>query len=336
MPRPDERTSVDFWDLTRLLGRRWYVAVPMLVLSLTAAGWAAVSVEPDYTATSYVQLIPPTVETRNGQAENPQNPWLSMGLGSLAGAATIKVSDATVLQQLKAEGYSDNFTLAMEGQLPIIKIEVVGATAKQASGTSRQVVTLIESNVRNLQTTYNVPERDRITTQRLDLGENVTASTSKVKRAVVAIGGAGILLSAGLTIAFDAWLRRWARRRSDVNETWPADPVGEVHAPGAKTSKEPGKPARAGAPMGAWDGSDPANRAPASLAAAGYPPAPVNPARKEAAAVPGPAAPASTTSTAPAGEETAVIARNPTEATIVLPMPESLNRARRRDGGPRR
>ncbi|WP_213456083.1 hypothetical protein [Rhizomonospora bruguierae] len=222
-----ERTKVDFWDLTKLLFRRWYVAVPLLLLSLAGAASVAVTVRPDYVATSYVQLVPPTApEAKPGeQPPTPRNPWLSMGLGSLSGAATITVSDSTVLKQLKAKGYSENFTLKMEGQLPIVKIEVIGDSPEQAGDTAQELVRLLDENVNALQAKYNVARQDLIVTQRLDLGDNLSESSSKVKRALVAVAGAGVLLSAGVTIATDAWLRKRARRRNDP--AGGADPDGD-------------------------------------------------------------------------------------------------------------
>ena len=39
--------TVDLWDLTRLLIRRWYVAVPMLLVSVAVVLVAGQSVKPD-------------------------------------------------------------------------------------------------------------------------------------------------------------------------------------------------------------------------------------------------------------------------------------------------
>ena len=49
---------MDLWDLTRLLLRRWYFAVPMLLASVAVVVLAAKTVSPDYKSTGYVQLIP--------------------------------------------------------------------------------------------------------------------------------------------------------------------------------------------------------------------------------------------------------------------------------------
>src|SRR5262245_38942452 len=77
----DEREIVDLWDLTRLLLRRWYFAVPMLVISVAVVVMAAKTVSPDYKSTGYMQLIPApsTGKTEDPKAKpRPANPWLGL------------------------------------------------------------------------------------------------------------------------------------------------------------------------------------------------------------------------------------------------------------------
>jgi hypothetical protein len=77
----------------------------------------------------------------------------------------------------------------------------------------------------------------RILTRRLDTGNNLEETGGKVKRALVAVVGAGGLITAGLTIAFDALMRRRGRktaRSAEADEV----PVASVPAgPGERTVK---------------------------------------------------------------------------------------------------
>lgn len=237
---------MDFWDLTKLLFRRWYIATPLLLLSVAGAAWVGSTVKPDYVATSYVQLVTPTVpQVKPGEQPRLQrNPWLNMGLSSLSGAATITVQDQTVLKQFEKQGLSQSFTLEMEGQLPIVKIEVIGKTQQQASDTARRLVSLLDSNVLALQNEYSVPAGDLITTRRLDLGDNLTENSGKVKRALVAIGGAGVLFSIAVTIGFDAWMRKRSRRRALAAEAAASGGGPEPRGGGSPASTAPQPPAQ--------------------------------------------------------------------------------------------
>ncbi len=91
---------MDFWDLTKLLFRRWYIAFPLLVLTVVASLWTLASVKPNYLSRAYIQLIPP--KSQPAQPGTPsvdqRNPWLSLGLNTLANAAMVTVQDLAVIR----------------------------------------------------------------------------------------------------------------------------------------------------------------------------------------------------------------------------------------------
>jgi hypothetical protein len=212
---------VDFWDLTKLLFRRWYFAIPVLALTAVASIMTLGSVHPNYIANAYVQLIPPTVSRAQpgtgaaGAATSTRiNPWIDLGLGTLANAAMVTLQDKSVLEALNAGGFSDSFTVTLNNSSPMATFEVTGTSEAQASGTAEQVVKQFEKSVADLQSAYGVPQTELITTRRLDLGTNLKTSDSNVKRAVIAVAAVGLLLSVAWTIGLDALIFRRARRRN--------------------------------------------------------------------------------------------------------------------------
>src|SRR6185312_15910213 len=115
-----EGTTVDFWDLTKLLFRRWYVATPLLVVTVLIGGWTYSTVEPDYKAVSYVQLVPPPAPTtKDAQIRNP---WVELGLGSLNTAATYATADSSFKTLLKSQGLSENVVIDTGYPAPIATI----------------------------------------------------------------------------------------------------------------------------------------------------------------------------------------------------------------------
>lgn len=223
---------MDFWDLTKLLFRRWYVAGPLLLLTIAGTVAAAVSIKPDYVATSYVQLVPPAVTPKmnDGKAPQPRNPWLDLGVSSLGKASILTVQDQKVAEGLADAGYSDNFTLTLDSSLPIVTFEVIGRTKVQASATSEVLIKRFAASAASLQNEYGAAADQSISTRRLDLGNNLTESTSKVKRALVAIAACGLLVTVAVTIAADALLRRRAGRRT--RDPQPRDPQAGDPRPG--------------------------------------------------------------------------------------------------------
>jgi capsular polysaccharide biosynthesis protein len=213
MRKPRGR-RVDFWDLTKLLVRRWYVAVPLLLLTAVSAVGLAATIKPDYVADSYITMVPPTTAQSNTQAVTRTNPWLNVGLTTLGAAAIYSTQDANVVERMVSQGYSDNFTLALDGNSPIIKMEVTATNRDQAKATVDELAQLLSQSVRELQAQYQTPQDQLITMNRLDRGDNIKSSTTKLKRAVIAIVGAGLLMSIAFTAIFDAILQRRARRKA--------------------------------------------------------------------------------------------------------------------------
>ncbi|GAB4047210.1 YveK family protein [Catellatospora paridis] len=209
---------MDLWDITKLLARRWMIFVPLLVVCGAVAALATARVNPSYVATSYVQLVPPTIgQVQPGQANAfDRNPWAGLGLQALGNASIVTVTDASVAKELYDNGYSDSYTVLLSPSSPLITFEVVGDSAAQANGTTEQLITRFSRTVSTLQTAYGVKQADMITSYRLDVGTNVKESSSTIKRAAVVFAGVGFLLSIGLTIAIDALLRRRQRRRASA------------------------------------------------------------------------------------------------------------------------
>jgi hypothetical protein len=206
---------VDFWDLTKLLARRWYLALPGIVVTALGGVWTLVGVSPNYIATAYVQLAPPiTHATQPGeQSLDQRNPWIGLGLYNLANAAILTVQQQSVVEALKGSGYSDSFTATLTSTSPLVTFEVTGDTEAQATSTANLLVDRFTDSVKDLQvTTYGVSSADLVTTRRIDLGTNIKESDSRVKRALVAVVGVGLLLTIAFTVGVDSFIRRRSRR----------------------------------------------------------------------------------------------------------------------------
>jgi hypothetical protein len=210
---------LDFWDLTVLIFRRWKVALPLLLLAVGATVSVALTVKPDYTMTSYVQLIPARVaQTDDPTGASLRNPWNQLGLSTLGQASIYATQDQSFLDSLKANKHTDNLTLTMTYPNPIVTVEVVGKTPQDARDTTQLVTDRLQQSALELQRGSGVGAADLIATQRLDQGQNLLASNGKVKRAILAVAAAGLILTAGGTVGLDALLRRRTRRRNEREE----------------------------------------------------------------------------------------------------------------------
>jgi capsular polysaccharide biosynthesis protein len=206
----DEGMTLDFWDLTKVLFRRWRIAIPLLLLTAGLTVLTFSMVKPNYVSTSYIQLVPPVPQPAkpNQPVVELRNPWLSQGLQTLGNAAIVTILDQSVIDHMKSVGFSDSYTVEMGSSSPLVTVEVVAKSRPQAEGTADELVSRFNMSITSLQTAYGVTETDLITARRLDLGNNVEKSSSNVKRALVAVFGAGLLLTIAATVGIDAWLRR--------------------------------------------------------------------------------------------------------------------------------
>lgn len=212
----NERDDVDLWDLTRLLLRRWYFAVPMLLLSVALVIVAAQRVSPDYKAKGYMQMIPAPSSGKplDPKAKpKPPNPWLDLGYAALGNASALSVTDESNLEKLAASGFSDSVTVVLNERTPLFEIEVVGNSKEQASATVRQIIKLLQTDIAAKQKQYGALAEDTISTLVINDGSSPELESSKVKRVLIVAAGLGLIITTASTIALDYWLRRRSRRR---------------------------------------------------------------------------------------------------------------------------
>jgi hypothetical protein len=223
---------LDFWDLTVLIFRRWKISLPLLLLSIGATVFVALTAKPDYTMTSYVQFIPAKIASTDNPNASLRNPWNQLGLNTLGQASIYATQDQGFLDQLKATKHTNNFTLTMTYPDPIVTVEVVGITPADARDTTDLIVSRLRGAAESLQRGAGVGDADIIATQRLDRGQNLLPSRSKQKRAILAVAAAGVILTAGGTVGVDALMRYRRRKR-----------LAEAEALGSEENLEPTSPA---------------------------------------------------------------------------------------------
>lgn len=226
MADPGRESELDFWDLTVVIFRRWKVSLPLFLIAIAAGAFVLLTAKPDFKMTSYVQLIPAKVTpTDNPTAASLRNPWNQLGLNTLGQASIYATQDQKFLDALKASKHTDNLTLTMTYPNPIVTVEVVGTSQADARETTQLVIDQLRASSESLQKGAGVVDGDLITMQRLDQGQNVAPSLSKLKRAVFAVAAAGLVLTTGGTLGFDALLRRRSRRRKEKEKAGSPSPA---------------------------------------------------------------------------------------------------------------
>jgi hypothetical protein len=222
---------MDLWDVIKIMGRRWYVALPMLLIAAVGGAWTVAKTEPDYVATTSMILLPP-VQRADSPARSPIiNPWDPYSLT----IATVSYLNTKVLHdRLGAEGLSDVWTANVDTRSgSIIIIEVTAPSGQLALDTADALRSEIVRDVARRQSGYDLKPGEEITTVSLDDASNLETATTKLKRVLIVVAGVGILLTIGMTIGTDALLRRRDRRRRggiegnyelEIAPAWPTGP----------------------------------------------------------------------------------------------------------------
>ena len=161
-----------------------------------------VGVSPNYVATAYVQLAPPISQPSapGTQSLDQRNPWIALGHVQPRQRCHPHRSAGGVVESLKASGYSESFTATLNSSSPLVTFEVTGSSPKQAIDTTNELIQRFTTSVRDLQVdTYGVSTNDLVVARRIDSGTNVAESDGRVKRALVAVAGLGLLLTLAFT-----------------------------------------------------------------------------------------------------------------------------------------
>ncbi|MEV0715222.1 hypothetical protein [Asanoa sp. NPDC050611] len=202
---------MDLLDLLKLVFRRWYVAVPIVIVTLAAAVALGSAIQPEYKTAATVMLVPPTTSAAapvNGATPAPGNPWLRIGEVQMAQAVQISASSSESRQKVVAAGGDDAYEITLVTRSSIMTVEVSSETSAKALATVEAATKLINDEVVAQQAKYKPKAGESITTQVLDPGLNVTPSRSNVLRAQIVVLAIGLLLMAGAVVAYDAIARR--------------------------------------------------------------------------------------------------------------------------------
>jgi capsular polysaccharide biosynthesis protein len=210
--------GMDFWDVAKRMFRRWYLTAPLLLLTAAATAWISTEVGPDYQATSYVAVLPPTLHRNESAREVTQvNPWT---VEALADAAAIRLMGGELAEQIKADGYEAEWTVEVTGIVPVLRLDVVAQSPEEASAVTARLLDVIDDEVTELQAEHRLEQGEQITTVRYDDGNAIEVVTTGTKRAMLAVAGAGLIVTMATVVAVDALVRR-RRARATVAAVHP-------------------------------------------------------------------------------------------------------------------
>ncbi|WP_176946738.1 hypothetical protein [Lentzea fradiae] len=227
---------MDFWGTVRVLRRRWYIALPAVLLTGVLALFVYVSVPTRYESSGVLVLTSPAAGGRYSEKTKPEdvvkvNPLLQFD-GSLTTTAQILtqiLGDPKTAEELAGEDSTSTYT-ANTGPVggPLLFVTSEADSAEEAEGLVGKVLEKTVNELAAQQKALNAPEQTFITAQVL---VKPTTASAKIGGKVRYVGAATVvllLLTLASTFAADSVLTKLKRRKEKESG---AAPPSEKDAP---------------------------------------------------------------------------------------------------------
>ena len=201
---------MELWKTLRILLHRWYIVLPLLLVTLVGVFGAVTSIAPDYKSNGTIVLIP----TPTGA--NPFTDPSSLGL--LANLLTTTMNNPATTAQLVQAGSSANYKIDVSGS-PLIQITATAATPQQAKGSVKLVIDEFNREL--------AARQEKVRPDAVISSELITAPTDAVAQQGSRIRVAAGLLAVGLglailfPLAMESIVERRRRDRRILDESAP-------------------------------------------------------------------------------------------------------------------
>jgi hypothetical protein len=216
---------MDFWKTMGVLLRRWYVSVPVFLISVGLAVGVFMTVHTQYESTGTIVLTAPTAgavtSTDPSKAVGPGNPLLDFegSLTTTSQLLTQSLSSPTVAKQIASQGGVDSYQ-AGDGLTggPFIVIIADANSPQVAERTVSLALKYAEDELTARQKTLNAPAVTYIGTQ---VVVAPTPATTKISGKVRAGGVAlvvGLVVSLAAAFGIESMANNRRRRTEDAAE----------------------------------------------------------------------------------------------------------------------
>ena len=181
---------MDLWSAIFTVIRRWYVALPILLVSIVAMVVIGGKMKPDYKAEASVVFTAPARKVVNGQEQPFKNQYAN-DTKTLAAAVYRQITNADQHRTLDEDGFSPRYELVLDQFSAIMDIEVTATSQEQAIDTANQLISETDRNALAIQRQSRPPEDELVRVDKIYLpvdAELVPGSKSRVMATVLLLG----------------------------------------------------------------------------------------------------------------------------------------------------
>lgn len=209
---------MDVIEVMRIMVRRWYVTVPLLLATFVASSSAYDRAAPEHNASAVLLFVGPNVDVRydgEQQFEVAQNPLVNTDGARIASLVTAQLlRSPQVGGALEQAGLDVDYETRTDARNPVLEL----TTSSETPGHALQATTVLVDNARQLlsvhQDAVGAPPQSRLDFQVLRSSATESLSNTGKLRQAFAVGAVGSVATVvGAAIA--EGLARWRRSRND-------------------------------------------------------------------------------------------------------------------------
>ncbi|GAA2723938.1 chain-length determining protein [Cellulomonas aerilata] len=240
---------MDPTEVLRVLWRqRWYVA-PAVLVALVAAAYVFQLAPRSYQSTGTYALVNPNVPSSQELEADPDlaalngdNPYLrSADTNLVTDALMARLGTESTLRHLEAAGVGTEFAVGpgVGGNGFVVDVTGVGPTPAESIATTAAVGTVLEDELRELQTVHGADDRFLFTPLVLAEPESATEQfSSRLRATIVVLLGGGVLVFGAASLGRYRETSRSGRPRPDRSDRSDRPETGPVPGP-ATASQAP-------------------------------------------------------------------------------------------------
>jgi hypothetical protein len=218
---------MDFFSIVGTAIRRWYVLVPVLLISVLLGAQSYQSIGPSYTGSVSVAVLPGLNNLDGSDSDDDgdaQNPFSGGGGARFVAAILARnINSSAFLSRLDpppAEGVTFEATPAE--QQPIVRIDATAPSEAEVLIALNEVTEEAAARLAEVQLAGGAPESNLYRIVTAVPAGNLEDTTPNRFRTAVALMLIGIVLGAGAAVAFDTFVTRREDRatalaRSEAN-----------------------------------------------------------------------------------------------------------------------
>lgn len=221
---------MDLGEILRVLRKRWYIVVPMLIVAVGLGIGTFVLVPTTYSTYTMVSLLTSPAATKAASTQTGQgqdNPFLYLN-GSLIATADFlgrRLQSTDTILQLKSQGLAEEYEVALaeNAQGPFLTITLKGTDKEHLLASAAQLSTFAETTLNEIQQQNNVAEKDRIKLTQVIPPQTPKVETKDKLKPVILAGGGTAALAFVLAFVVES-ISRSRRRKAALAEA-PEEPA---------------------------------------------------------------------------------------------------------------